>query len=82
MPEQDPEKPQDPQLLTSSEPKQNPHLSEFQVYSPEGSGDVGHLRESLQDSQFLRQLRRESLSYLSDQELVRQFRLTEIGSSD
>lgn len=79
MPKQDPEK---PQLLTNSESTQNRHSGEFLVDWPVTDGDVGHLRESLQDSQFQRQLRRESLSYLSDQEFARQFRLTKIGSSD
>ena len=82
MPEQEQEKKQDPQLLTNSESTQNHHSGEFLVDWPVTDGDVGHLRESLQDSQFQRQIRLESLSYQPDQKMVRQFRMTKIGSSD
>ena len=81
MPEQDQEKPQDQQLLTSSESKQNPHLSEFQEYSPGVDGDVAHLKESLQDSKYQQQLRQQSRFYHSGQvKDPLQFRMTEIGS--
>ena len=79
MPEQDSEK---PQLLTNSESTQSRHSGEFLVDWPVTDGDVGHLKESLQDPQFLRQLRLESLSYLSDQELARQFLTNQTDNLD
>ena len=76
MQEQDPEKQQDPQLLTSSESQQSLHLSEFQVYSPEGRGDIGHLMESLQGSLPQQQLRQVLQSSQKDREAALRFRMT------
>ena len=82
MPEQDPEKQQDLQLLTNSESTQNPHLSEFQEYSPEGHGDVAHLMESLQDSQFQQQLRLELQFSHQDEEYQNLIQQMEIRNWD
>ena len=74
-------KQQDLQVEPNSESKQNHPLSESQEYSPGADGDIGHLRESLQDYLTQLQLLQGRRFYLSDRAMdPSQFRLTEIGN--
>ena len=82
MPEQDPKTPQDPQLLTNSESTQIHHSAEFLVDWPVTDGDVGHLKESLQGSQYQQQLRQQLQFSRQDEEYRHLLQQMEIRNWD